>query len=195
MGDWSSAQYVTSQVFVLVAYIFLALTYFVAKRWKQLAITISSNITMGVGFILLGGWVGLAMCVIAICRDVTSSILNARRPPETKTKNTRLDFWLLALWLSALTVATIFTQEGFVTLFAFFATVTFTISIWQKNPLIYRALGVLVGVFWIIYNVALNNLAGLVLESSLLIFVIVGLILFMREMKLDKNKIATKLQN
>jgi len=178
MEELLTPQYITSQVFVILAYALIALTYFVTRRRVQLSALITSNTLMGIGFILLGGWVGLSMCIIAICRDITNSILDARRKPKDKLKNTRLDWWLLALWLVALTVATIFTQEGFMTLFAFFATATFTISIWQKNQLIYRLLGVVVGIFWTIYNVVLWSIAGMTLESVLLIATIVGLITY-----------------
>ena len=183
MGDWSSTQYIISQVFVSAAYILLAATYFITHRHKLLLTTITSNITMGIGFVLLSGWVAVAMCIIAICRDITSSILNARRKPEDKMKNTRLDWVLLGVWVSAFTIATVLTQQGFMTLFAYFATTTFTISIWQKNPFVYRLLGVLVGIFWIIYNVVVESFMGVTLESVLLVFVIIGLVTYCRKMK------------
>ena len=138
------------------------------------------------GFILLGGWVALAMCAIAICRDITSSIINAHRSEKEQMKITKSDWLFLALWSGAFTIATIFTSSGFLTLFAYFATMTFTVSIWQKNPLVYRILGIFVGVFWITYNIALSSLMGVILESSLLIFVIAGLIMFVRKTKNNK---------
>lgn len=176
MEELWTTQYIISQIFIVMAYCLLALTYFITKRWQQLSITIASNVAMGVGFALLGAWLAVPMCVIAICRDITSSIINARRSPEQQMKNTKLDWGLLILWIVALTVAMIFTQEGFWTLFAYFSTITFTISIWQKNPLVYRILGVLVGIFWIVYNIAVMSVAGIALESVLLVFVIVGLV-------------------
>jgi hypothetical protein len=191
MEDFASTQYIISQVFVTIAYGLLAMTYFVTKRWQQLAITITSNVSMGIGFVLLGAWVAVPMCIIAICRDITSSIINSKRPASAQMKNTKLDWGLLVLWLTMMTVATIFTQTGFMTLFAYFATITFTISIWQKNPLIYRALGVLVGVFWIIYNVVVTSVMGITLESVLLVFVIIGLIKYCINSK-DKKEVKSE---
>ena len=183
MGDWTSATYITSQVFVSIAYILLAMTYFITSRHKQLLTTISSNVTMGVGFFLLGGYVAVAMCAIAICRDIASSIINSRRAPAELMKNTKLDWALLVLWIALFTTATALTQHGFMTLFAYFATMTFTVSIWQKNPLIYRFLGIFVGIFWIIYNVVVKSLMGVTLESALLIFVVAGLISYLKSQK------------
>jgi len=55
MGDWTSATYITSQVFITIAYVLLAATYFINNRWKLLATVITSNAIMGVGFLFLGG--------------------------------------------------------------------------------------------------------------------------------------------
>lgn len=186
MGEWSSPIYITSQVFIFLAYFLLATTYFITRRWKLLLTTITSNILMGIGFILLSGWVAVCMCGIAICRDVTNSIINNRRDLNQQSKTTKLDWFLLLVWISTLSIATFLTQTGFMTLFAFFATTTFTISIWQKNPLIYRILGIFVGIFWITYNIVVQSFMGIFLESALLIFVIAGLITYYQ--KSIKNK-------
>ncbi|MCL2439341.1 MAG: YgjV family protein [Alphaproteobacteria bacterium] len=174
MGDWSSGTYIASQVFVAISYILLAATYFIHQRTKQLATSIASATTVGISWIFLGAWNGVALAVIAICRDITSSVIYARRPPPERNINTRLDWWLLALWLSLFTISAVVIWQGVWYLFAYFATMTFAISIWQKDPLVYRALGILVGIFWIVYNIAIKSDVGLWLESVLLLFVIAG---------------------
>ncbi|MDR1361538.1 MAG: YgjV family protein [Rickettsiales bacterium] len=186
IGDWSSATYITSQVFVSLAYLLLAFSYFIHTRPRLLGTAITSNLFMGIGFLLLNAWVGLGMCVVAICRDIVSEIIWYKRKPADKEKITRSDFWLLGLWVSLFSAITFLTMDGFPTLFAYFATMCFTISIWQKNGLIYRLLGVPVGVFWIIYNIVVSSFMGLILESGLLIFVIAGLAVYIK-----KNYFAT----
>lgn len=183
MGDWNSPIYIISQVFVALAYICLFATYQIKNRSKLLGTTIASNFLMGIGFILLNAWVGLAMCCVAICRDIVSEILNRKRSEETSTKNTGLDWLLLVLWATILITLTILTESGWLTWFALFATLTFTVSIWQKNILIYKVLGIFVGLFWIIYNIGAKNFFGITLESVLLIGVIVGLIRFIKKSK------------
>ena len=186
MGDWNSNTYIASQIFMAIAYILLAATYFITTRWKQLATIMTSNVNMGIGFALLGGWVGVGMVIVALTRDTVSSIINKRREKLSKSaqmKNTRADFMWLAVWITGITVATAITYAGPWSLTAYFATFAFTISIWQKNPYIYRLLGILVGVLWIIYNVMLQSLFGTVLESILLLFIIAGLIMFIKNNK------------
>lgn len=175
MGDWDNPAYIISQIFIALAYLCLFATYQIKGRSLMLGITITSNILMGIGFILLNAWVGLAMCFVAICRDVVSEILNRKRSKEDCLRTTKLDWGLLLVWVAALIALTIVTENGWVTWFALFATLTFTLSIWQKNVLIYKILGIFVGVFWIIYNIGVENVFGIFLESVLLVGVMIGL--------------------
>jgi hypothetical protein len=191
MGDWNSSVYITSQVFVCLAYILLFATYQIKGRSLMLGTTITSNILMGTGFILLGAWTGLAMCAVAICRDVVSEIFNRKRSEKDRTKILPIDWLLLALWVILLVGLTMFTESGWITWFALFATLTFTISIWQKNVLFYKVCGILVGIFWIIYNFGAENLFGIILESILLVGVIIGLTRFIIKHKKFDSELET----
>lgn len=188
MGEWNNPIYVISQVFVALAYVCLFATYQIKGRSKLLGTTITSNIFMGIGFILLNAWVGLAMCSVAICRDIVSEVLNRKRSEKDSLKITKLDWWLLALWVVTLITLTVITESGWVTWFALFATLTFTVSIWQKNVIIYKILGIFVGIFWIIYNIGAENVFGITLEGVLLVGVIIGLVRFMLKEKAQKGK-------
>jgi len=181
MGDWTSATYIASQIFVIVAYVLLASTYFVKNRAVMLVINVSSCVTMGVGFGLLRAWIGMGLIGVAICRDITSFILNKYRIRHGIPSNriTRLDCALLALWVAAITTITAFTFDGWLSLSAYFAMFIFTVAIWQKNVLVYKSLGVPVGALWILYNVVVKSLFGVILESVLLVAVIVGLVMYL----------------
>ena len=188
MGDWTSPQYILSQVFVSLGYILFAITYFVTRRQNLLWTNIGGNIAMVAGFSLLGGWVAVAMCSIGIFRDLTSSMVNALRKRTRRMKKTRLDWFLLAFWISMFTIATVFTHEGFLTMFAYFSTVIFTISIWQKNVFVYRVLGIFACAPWIVYNAVLESVMGVVIESILLVFMIVGVITHLKNVKARKKR-------
>ena len=183
MGDWNNPTYIISQVFVILAYVCLFVTYQIRGRRLMLGMTISANTLMGIGFALLGAWVGLAMCCVAICRDMVSESLYRRRKETERLKTTKLDWWLLALWIIALVALTVLTEEGWITWFAMFATMAFTVSIWQKNILVYKVLGIFVSVFWLIYNLGVENLFGIILELVLLIGVMIGLTRFVLDQK------------
>jgi len=181
MGDWTSATYIISQIFVIIAYCGFSFTYLIKRRVTMLGVVIASNTMMVLGFVLLSAWVGVGTGIVAICRDVVSLFMNAKRKPEDRGKTTKLDRGLIVLWITAALIITLFAHQGFLTWFAFFATAVFMISIWQKNVFVYRLLGVLVGVFWITYNVVVDSLFGVILESALSVFVIVGVVMYCRQ--------------
>jgi hypothetical protein len=192
MGDWSSSIYIASQVFVVLGFVCIFATYQIKSRSKLLATSIASSLLMGVSFILLNAWVGLAMCCVAICRDVVSEIFNRQRSEATRTKNTGLDWLLLIIWTTALISLTVITENGWVTWFALFGTLTFTVSIWQKNALLYRLLGIFVGIFWIIYYTGIESLFGIILEAILLVGVIIGLVRFIVKARKNQSEMEEK---
>jgi len=175
--------YILSQIITILALALLVWTYFITNRNKQLYIIISSNLFYIMSMLLLGGYTGAATIVIAIVRDITSKIIYENRPPEARLKNTRFDYYLLALWISLLSIVTYFTWNGFISLFAFAALALFTVSVWQKNQLFYRILGIVSAICWIIYLGGILNIAGVVSESILLAMIIVGLVKFLNGKK------------
>ncbi|MCL2629159.1 MAG: YgjV family protein [Alphaproteobacteria bacterium] len=180
MGDWGSAVYVTSQILQGLAYLLLMFTFFIISRKLQLAAVIIASVFMGAGFLLLGGGMGAAVLGVAVCRDVTSYYLNGARKPEDRSKITKSDWWLLALWATLASALSLFAYHGLPSLFAYFGMMSFTVAIWQKNQAIYRILGVLAAVFWIIYNVVLDSFVGTVLEGVFLLSAVMGLILYLK---------------
>ena len=60
-------------------------------------------------------------------------------------------------------------------------TMIFTIAIWQKSVLVYRFAGLLTNSLLIAYNIFMHNLMGIVLQSGLLMFAILGFIAYFRE--------------
>jgi len=154
----------------------------------MLIVVMASNIAIIVSYGLISAWVGLGVCAVAVCRDSASLILYLKRKPENRNKTTKLDYGLIALWMTTAFVVTLFVHEGFLTWFAFFASFIFMISIWQKNPLVYRILGVLTACCGIIYKIAVQSLFGIILESCLLAAIIVGLLLYIWTLTKARHK-------
>lgn len=183
MGDWSDPIYITSQVLVILAFIGFGASYLLKGRSAILMVAIAANTLIGISYVLLFAWVGVAMCVISIIRDFASYFINKNRSEEDKNKITKTDWYLLALWSTLLIGVTIPTADGFLSLFALFGTLAFTLSIWQKNILIYKYLGLLSAFCWTIYNAATGTFFGLVLEAFLIIATIVGIIMYYKKQK------------
>ena len=94
---------------------------------------------------------------------------------------------MLALWITALTVVTYFTQEGFWSWFMFCSSTIFIISIWQKNVLIYKIMGVFVSTLCGLYHIFIGNFFGIILESCVFAAIVVGLILYIIHLKKLKD--------
>ena len=62
--------YIVSQIFTIITYILLALTYYAKNRRNVLIISFLSIIANGVAYIFLNAYTGLAMCVIALIRNL-----------------------------------------------------------------------------------------------------------------------------
>lgn len=174
-------QYFISQIFITCALVLQGSTYFFNNRHRQLIAIILSNLLSALCFFILGGYVAVVMNVIAIARDVTSNFIYSHRAPENRDKITHTDCWLLALWVSLLSIGSAFTAHGVLSMLPYFSTMIFTIAIWQKSVLVYRFAGLLTNSLLIAYNIFMHNLMGIVLQSGLLMFAILGFIAYFRE--------------
>ena len=185
--DWTSLNYIISQVFITLCYVVFGSTYFRKNRKNILLSGIASNTFGGIAFFLLGGYSGMVMNFVAITRDITSSIIHKNRPKDKQSATTKLDWYLLGLWVTLLTAGSIVTANGFFSLFWYFATLLFTISIWQKNIFIYRSSGVLTSILRMIYHIFLGNIMGIVLEAILFVFIVIGFLQYVKEQRGLKN--------
>lgn len=165
--------YVVSQLFAVVSYAFLASTY-ILKRRKLILLFNFGFLAAGlISFICLSAWVGVAMYAIGFIRSIIFILQDKKNKSESIDK---IDWYILA-FLSLITlVSGIVLYDGFFSLFSMFATLIYTVSVWQKNTKLYRILGIPVSVLWICYHVYISSLFGIILEFCLLLCVIVGLI-------------------
>ena len=180
-------EFIVSQIFVVLSYVFLALTYSLKNRKLLLIFSVSSSFTLIVGYYFLGAYTGVATSVFAAIRTIILSL-------NFKFKNQKLyDNILFTLFLIAITLIAIFTFEGFYSLFAIASTYLFTYAIWQKNITLYKILGIPVSLFYMLYNIFIQSWFGLACESILLVFIIIQLIIHLVQNYNKKN--SNKLKN
>ena len=180
IGDWGDAAYAASQIFITITHILLMCSYFITGRRLQLATSITANSMGSLSYALLGGWVGVAMCLTGIARDAVSYVIYWRRAPSDAGKISGGDWWFLALWVS-LTIGTgLATMSGLLSLTSMLAALVYTISIWHKNPAVYRLLGILAAALWMGYNLHVGSIMGAVFELGIMTSSAVGLILYLR---------------
>lgn len=174
--------YVLSQIFTILMYVLMAWTYFLKEKRRIVIVSALSLVANIIAYVLLGAWTGLAMCVVAMLRNLY--ILWKEKKYGKREKLEKRDYIFLAIVYLGIVLATIPTYEGLLSLLSVFATSIYTYSIWQKSTKIYKFCGIPVGVLWIAYNAYVQSIFGVILEAVLLIASIVG---YFKELKTAKK--------
>lgn len=176
-----STAYVLSQIFTIITYILLAMTYYAKNRKTVLTISFASLITNGLEYVFLNAYSGLAMCIVALIRNI---IFLVDEKKNGKRDNISKKDVVILITLYAVSIASaVFTYDGFLSLLSVFATMLYTYSVWQKKTNIYKLLGMPIGVLWILYNIYVQSLFGVILEAILLVCSMTGYILEVRNNK------------
>ena len=164
--------YILSQVFIIISYIFLIFTYQTKNRKSILIFSFISLIATGLSYIFLSAYSGLAMVGVAIIRNIIF-IVDEKKNGK-RTKNTAKDYIILAILYLISIVFAIFTYNGILSMMSVAATMLYTFSVWQKNTKVYKLLGIPIEIIWIIYNIYIFSVFGIVLESILAVSTVVG---------------------
>lgn len=176
-----STAYVLSQIFTIITYILLAMTYYAKNRKTVLTISFASLITNGLEYVFLNAYSGLAMCIVALIRNII--FLVDEKKNGKRDTNTKKDVVILVILYIISIASAIFTYDGFLSLLSVFATMLYTYSVWQKKTNIYKLLGMPIGILWILYNIYVQSLFGVILEAILLVCSMTGYILEVRNNK------------
>lgn len=169
--SWS-VPYIVSQIFTIIMYILLGISYQVKNRRNVLILSFLSLLANGVAYIFLSAWTGLAMCIVALIRNIIFLIDETKNGKRQEV--TKVDIAILiALYIISI-VSAIFTYDGIFSLLSVFATMLYTYSVWQKSTKVYKLLGIPVGILWVCYNLYIVSIFGILLETILLISAIIG---------------------
>ena len=166
--------YILSQVFIIISYILLAFTYQTKKRTSILIFNFGSLIMTGLSYIFLSAYSGLAMVGVAIIRNIIFMIDEKKNGKSNK--NSTKDYVILAILYIISIVFAIITYNGILSMMSVAATMLYTFSVWQKNTKVYKLLGMPIEAIWIIYNVYIFSIFGIILESVLAVSTVVGYI-------------------
>ena len=163
--NWGTT-YILSQVFTIIMYILLGVTYFLKDRKKILIVGFASLIANALEYVFLFAWTGVAMCAYAFIRN-TMFLIDENKNGKRESINKKDILVLIILYLM-IVIFTAFTYDGLLSLLSVVATAFYTYSVWQKKTLIYKLCGIPVGILWIMYNIYVMSLFGIILESILL---------------------------
>lgn len=173
--------YIVSQIFTIIMYALMSLTYYLKDRKSILIVSFLSMIANGIAYLLLNAWSGLLMCIIAVIRNIVF-IIDEKKNGK-KDKMAKLDIIVLISVYILCIISAIFTYEGVLSLLSIFATMVYTYSVCQKDTKVYNLLGIPVGILWVIYNSYVKSIFGIILEGILLICSISGYIIEKKNIK------------
>lgn len=156
-----SLTYIASQVLVIVYYVIYSFTFHLKDSNKILILGIIATIISSISYILLGAYTGMAMCFIAIIRNLLF----------TKDKKNKSN---LILIIVLTVIASAFTFNSYLCLFNIIATLIYTYALWQKNTKTYKLLGIIVNGLMIVYNIYIKSILGVIFISIALISSIIG---------------------
>ena len=109
-----STTYIISQVFVIIMYTLVSLTYYVSA------------------------YTGLAMCFVALIRNAIF-LVDEKKNGKTEIISKK-DIAILLILFSITIISSIFTYDGIFSLLSVFATMLYTYSMWQKKTITYKIL-------------------------------------------------------
>ena len=179
--------YILSQVFIIINYALVISTYQLKNRKRILVLNLIALVSTGLSYACLHAYSGIAMVFIGILRNTMFYI------DEKKGLNsdeiTKRNIIELSILILLATLLSILTYEEPMSLMCTVATITYTISIWQKNTAVYKILGIPIAVAGISYSIYISSVMGVIFESFSLLSSIIG---FIREHieKHQKNHIS-----
>lgn len=165
MGYW------ISQFFVILAYIMCGATFFVKKRNYVFILSTGVCISFSIAYIFLSAWTGIAMNIISILRNIIF-LLVAKYVEKNKT----LHYLQLAFILLLMGICAVFTYDGILSLAAVFASVVYTYAVWNEKSKYYKIYAIISSLAWIVYNVFINSILGIILETVMVICAFIGLL-------------------
>lgn len=168
-----TVNYILSQVFIIISYALVAMTYVSKSRKAILAYNLFGLVASGLSYMFLSAWTGLAMAGVAMLRNIIFLIQNRKEKSE---KITWVDWIILGVLVAVSVVSAVFTYDGFLSLLSVFATMLYTLSVWQKNTKVYKFMGIPVSLLWIAYQIFIRSLFGILLEAALFVVEIIGII-------------------
>ena len=157
-----SITYVMSQILVVIYYIIYSFTFNMKSKKKILFTGIVATVLSAISYLLLNAYTGIAMCFVAIIRNIWFD----------KSKN---KFNLITILL--ITIAgSILTYQNIFSLLNVLATIIYTYSLWQVSTKKYKLLGIFVNFLMIIYDFSINSIMGVIFMFIAFISSVMGYI-------------------
>lgn len=184
-----TVMYIISQIITVAYYGVLSLSYLLKDRNKILITNFVAHIGQATAMVMLSGYTGAAMAIIMMARDLALLVQEIKKSKGKETNN-KFDLGILIITVILVITLTTFTYNGPLSLLSVVATLITTYSVWQKNVIVYKILGIVAGILWLSYNIFIMSIMGIILEAIIIISSLIG---FIKDRKMKKYKTKEKL--
>ena len=178
--------FVISQIFMGLFYAVYFFTYRVKNRRLIIILNSLGQVFVICAFFFLNAYLGMLIASIALSRNIVLQILSQRnaRKKLDPTKISSSEIIVFCIIICSSLVVAFFTYTSVLGLFSLLGIIIYSFSILQKNILLYRLLGIPGAISWLVYNVYVNNVIGIIFQAVLSIFIAYNYLKLKKELML-----------
>ncbi len=148
---------------------------------------LTANLLTAISYILLGGLSGGGICLIAIVQSAVMFFYTQ--------KDTRPQWWVVAIFIVAYVVCSAFYYQSFVDILPAIAAVCFAVSITMKTPFLSRIWYVFNPLSWLAYDIVVMAYGNLLIHAVVFISTVVALVRVDDIFKLKKRNSESETQH
>ena len=153
--------FIIAQIIGFIAFFFSLIAYHKNKKEKILGNMIISNGLNLIHYVLLGALSGGATKVLAILRDIT---IISKKKYKFLSSNV-----VLSLFVIMYIVIGIIFYSSVWSVLPILSAIVYTIPLWNGNELIVKKAAYLSRILWLIYNIVVFSISGIVTDSVFII--------------------------
>ncbi len=155
-----SITYVFSQILVVLYYLIYSGTFHLKEKNKILLLGSFATLLSAVSYFLLQAYTGIAMCIVAIIRNIWFN--------KSKSKKSLIIIYLITILLS------VFSYQNIFSILNILATIIYTYSLWQESTKKYKLLGIVVNGLMIVYDIYIKSVMGVLFMIISFVSSIIG---------------------
>ena len=173
--------YITSQIVGFIAFVISLIAFHMKEKRKIFKTLIAGNVLDIIHYFLLGAYSGCITKVIALIRNEIIVL---------KEKNKKLDNYIVLIALAIVyIIAGVLTYKNIYSILTIIAAIIYLLFIWNGNELKVKKTAFYCYFLWLIYNICVLSIAGIVSNS---VAIISAFIAMHNEYKKAKEKKPNK---
>ena len=162
---WTT-EYIIAQICIAIAVIFVSISYFIKNKSWILICNLMCNILYAIQYLLLDAYTGLITNAVMACAVIWFFINEKLNRKKDYVSFITAEFTML--------ICGIIFFSRWVDILSIGAAIMNVYKIWQPSIKIYRWLGLISSIAWIIYNIAFVAIMATIVEGVLLISKAIG---------------------